>query len=48
MGPDEKLFRTFLRGEGCDFWSDVAQLNVNTSKSWQYNIFVPKADLEIM
>jgi len=28
-----------LRGEGREFWSGVPQLNVNTGKSHQYNLF---------
>ena len=40
FGLDVKIFHRFsLRGEGRDFWSGVPQLNVNTSKSRQHNIF---------
>ena len=40
LGLDVKIFRRFsLRGEGRDFWSGVPQLNVNTGKSRQHNIF---------
>jgi hypothetical protein len=40
FGLDVKIFRNFsLRGEGRDFWSGVPQLNVNTGKSRQHNIF---------
>ena len=28
-----------LRGEGREFWSGAPQLNVNTGKSHQYNLF---------
>jgi hypothetical protein len=28
-----------LRGEGREFWSGVPQLNVNTGKGHQYNLF---------
>jgi hypothetical protein len=36
-----KAFGQFrLRGEARDFWSGVPQLNVNTGKSRQHNIFV--------
>ena len=40
LGLDVRIFGHFsLRGEGRDFWSGVPQLNVNTGKSRQYNIF---------
>lgn len=40
VGLDVKIFHRFsLRGEGRDFWSGVPQLNVNTGKSRQHNIF---------
>ncbi len=40
VGLDVKIFRRFsLRGEGRDFWSGVPQLNLNTGKSRQHNIF---------
>jgi opacity protein-like surface antigen len=40
LGIDVKIFHGFsLRGEGRDFWSGVPQLNVNTGKSRQHNIF---------
>jgi len=40
LGLDVKIFhRLSLRGEGRDFWSGVPQLNVNTGKSRQHNIF---------
>jgi hypothetical protein len=40
LGLDVKIFGRFsLRGEGRDFWSGVPQLNVNTGKSRQHNIF---------
>ena len=40
FGLDVKIFHRFsLRGEGRDFWSGVPQLNVNTGKSRQHNIF---------
>lgn len=40
LGLDVKIFGNFsLRGEGRDFWSGVPQLNVNTGKSRQHNIF---------
>jgi hypothetical protein len=40
IGLDVKIFHQFsLRGEGRDFWSGVPQLNVNTGKSRQHNIF---------
>jgi opacity protein-like surface antigen len=40
LGLDVKIFHGFsLRGEGRDFWSGVPQLNVNTGKSRQHNIF---------
>jgi opacity protein-like surface antigen len=39
-GLDVKISERFsLRGEGRDFWSGVPQLNVNTGKSRQHNIF---------
>ena len=41
LGLDVKIFHRFsLRGEARDFWSGVPQLNVNTGKSRQHNIFV--------
>jgi Putative beta-barrel porin-2, OmpL-like. bbp2 len=41
VGLDVKLIRGFrLRGEARDFWSGAPQLNVNTGKSRQHNIFV--------
>jgi hypothetical protein len=41
LGLDVKIFGHFsLRGEARDFWSGVPQLNVNTGKSRQHNIFV--------
>jgi hypothetical protein len=40
VGLDVKIFGHFsLRGEGRDFWSGVPQLDVNTGKSRQHNIF---------
>ena len=40
FGLDVKILHGFsLRGEGRDFWSGVPQLNVNTGKSRQHNIF---------
>jgi hypothetical protein len=40
LGLDVKIFHGFsLRGEARDFWSGVPQLNVNTGKSRQHNIF---------
>jgi hypothetical protein len=40
LGLDVKIFHGFsLRGEGRDFWSGVPQLNVNTGRSRQHNIF---------
>jgi len=40
VGLDVKIFRRFsLRGEGRDFWSGVPQLDVNSGKSRQHNIF---------
>ena len=40
LGLDVKIFGNFsLRGEGRDFWSGVPQLNVNSGKSRQHNIF---------
>ena len=40
LGLDVRIFGHFsLRGEGRDFWSGVPQLNVNTGKSRQHNIF---------
>ena len=39
-GLDVKIYKHFtLRGEGREFWSGVPQLNVNTGKSHQYNLF---------
>lgn len=41
LGLDVKVLGHFsLRGEARDFWSGVPQLNVNTGKSRQHNIFV--------
>jgi hypothetical protein len=41
IGLDVKLTRRFtVRGEARDFWSGVPDLNVNTGKSRQHNIFV--------
>jgi hypothetical protein len=41
VGLDVKVFHRFsLRGEARDFWSGVPQLNVDTGKSRQHNIFV--------
>ena len=41
VGLDVKLSIDFsLRGEARDFWSGVPDLNVNTGKSRQHNIFV--------
>ena len=41
LGLDVKIFHRFSpRGEARDFWSGVPQLNVNTGKSRQHNIFV--------
>ncbi|MGB8911539.1 MAG: hypothetical protein WCC85_04660, partial [Candidatus Sulfotelmatobacter sp.] len=40
VGLDVKLYKNFtLRGEAREFWSGVPQLNVNTDKSRQYNLF---------
>ena len=40
LGLDVKIFDRFsLRGEARDFWSGVPQLNVNTGKNRQHNIF---------
>jgi hypothetical protein len=40
FGLDVKIFHRFsLRGEARDFWSGVPQLDVNTGKSRQHNIF---------
>ncbi|MGA7551664.1 MAG: hypothetical protein WBP65_16255 [Candidatus Sulfotelmatobacter sp.] len=40
LGLDVRLSGHFsLRGEGRDFWSGVPQLNVDTGKSRQHNIF---------
>jgi hypothetical protein len=40
-GLDVKIIGRFsLRGEARDFWSGVPDLNVNTGKSRQHNIFV--------
>ena len=40
VGLDVRIFKNFtLRGEGRDFWSGVPQLNVDTGKSRQHNIF---------
>jgi hypothetical protein len=41
VGLDVKIIGNFrLRGEARDFFSGEPQLNVNTGKSWQHNIFV--------
>jgi len=41
VGLDVKIVGHFsLRGEARDFWSGVPQLNANTGKSRQHNIFV--------
>ena len=41
VGLDVKIVRGFsLRGEARDFWSGVPQLNVDSGKSRQHNIFV--------
>ena len=41
VGLDVKAFGQFrLRGAARDFWSGVPQLNANTGKSRQHNIFV--------
>ena len=41
LGLDVRIFGHFsLRGEGRDFWSGVPQLDVNTGKTRQHNIFV--------
>jgi hypothetical protein len=40
VGLDVRIYKHFtLRGEGRDFWSGVPQLNVDTRKSRQHNIF---------
>jgi hypothetical protein len=40
VGLDVKIYKHLtLRGEGRDFWSGVPQLNVDTGKSRQHNIF---------
>jgi hypothetical protein len=40
VGLDVKIYKNFsLRGEARDFWSGVPQLNVDTGKSRQHNIF---------
>ncbi len=40
VGLDVKLYKNFsLRGEAREFWSGVPQLNVDTGKSRQYNLF---------
>jgi len=40
VGLDVRIYKNFtLRGEGRDFWSGVPQLNVDTGKSRQHNIF---------
>jgi hypothetical protein len=40
LGLDVKLYKNFsLRGEAREFWSGVPQLNVDTGKSRQYNLF---------
>jgi hypothetical protein len=41
VGLDVKLTRRFtVRGEARDFWSGVPELNIDTGKSRQHNIFV--------
>ena len=41
VGLDVKIIGHFrLRGEARDFWSGVPNLNVDTGKSRQHNIFV--------
>ena len=41
VGLDVRVFHSFsVRGEARDFWSGVPQLNVDTGKSHQHNIFV--------
>jgi hypothetical protein len=41
FGLDVRFFRNFsLRGEARDFWSGTPQLDVNTGKSRQHNLFV--------
>src|SRR5712671_6307785 len=41
LGLDVRLFSRFsLRGEVRDFWSGVPQLNVDTGKTRQHNVFV--------
>jgi hypothetical protein len=41
LGLDVRVFGRFsVRGEARDFWSGVPQLNVDTGKSRQHNIFV--------
>ena len=41
VGLDVKIVSRFtLRGEARDFWSGVPQLNVDSGKSRQHNIFV--------
>lgn len=41
VGLDVRVFGRFsVRGEARDFWSGVPDLNVNTGKSRQHNIFV--------
>jgi len=41
LGLDVRVFRRFsVRGEVRDFWSGVPQLNVDTGKSRQHNLFV--------
>jgi hypothetical protein len=41
LGLDVRLIGRFsLRGEVRDFWSGVPQLNVNTGKTRQHNVFV--------
>ncbi len=40
VGLDVKLYKNFtLRGEAREFWSGVPQLNVDTGKTRQYNLF---------
>jgi hypothetical protein len=40
LGLDVKIYKNFsLRGEAREFWSGVPQLNVDTGKSRQYNLF---------
>lgn len=40
LGLDVKLYKNFsLRGEAREFWSGVPQVNVDTGKNRQYNLF---------